>query len=205
MWDLIILFPRALIISKDEEEYLFEYDLRPAERKEMLLAPDGKKVIKYLLRFGRKASQDSPCSRLPSRQQYVHTLVKLLSKISKIETLNYILTHLSDALEMDSSFVSLIRSFHDSGVDAWQPFYNLISQRVRENEPYLIHQASQILSAVAILGPPMTDGALAVYLDWLRSELNGEVGGWVLAFGFSVWTLMWFLWPVARMVPLCLL
>lgn len=134
----------ALIIDNDELAIIQAFDKADTAGRAALLESNGAK--------------------------HASVFIKLLSKISKVETLQYIVTLIDDFLVENPARVDVFRQLEKaSGVQAWEPFVRIIE---RKEDAYLIHQANRILVRLAVAESRLPDAVKKFYLGWLRDVVK---------------------------------
>lgn len=101
-----------------------------------------------------------------------NVFISLLSKVSKVGTLQYLLTVICDLFEMNSVAVRAL--FHECGKagkePSWHYFLKILT--CKEDE-YVVHQANRILVNLAADGiEPLDQRNLVVYFMWLCPQIK---------------------------------
>ncbi|KAL8578409.1 hypothetical protein ACOMHN_014908 [Nucella lapillus] len=94
----------------------------------------------------------------------------LIAKISKDQTLQYILTLLDDSLQEDHSRVDILRDFARKNEESmFQPFFQLLDR----SDQFVVYQSSRIIAKLACWSKEqMERKSLQNYLTWLRDQLR---------------------------------
>jgi V-type H+-transporting ATPase subunit H len=103
-----------------------------------------------------------------------NVFISLLSKVSKVGTLQYLLTVISDLFEMNPVAVRAL--FHECGKNSknpsWRYFLNILN--CKEDE-YVVHQANRILVNLASDGiEPLDQHNLVMYFMWLSKQITSK-------------------------------
>lgn len=106
-------------------------------------------------------------------QELFDVLIGLLSKVSKLETLQYLLTVLMRVIEIDPDSILL---FHNgakaSGVPSWQAFLRILSTK---DDPYVVHQAARVIIAIITDGvEPLPQREQQVFFMWICNETKSK-------------------------------
>ncbi|TGZ67640.1 hypothetical protein CRM22_004703 [Opisthorchis felineus] len=102
-------------------------------------------------------------------QLTARVFIFILNRISKEQTLQYILTLLDDILQEDKLRVEIFCScFHDSREAIWPHFFSFFQR----GDPFCMYQASRIVAKFACWSRQlMEEKELMYYLNWLRDQL----------------------------------
>jgi len=100
------------------------------------------------------------------------TFMQLMTRISKEQTVRYVLTLVDDMLGEDPSRAKL---FHDINakkrVSLWTGFMNMLNRE----DMFIVHQASRILAKLACNGAErMSPQDLSYYLNWIIGRFNND-------------------------------
>lgn len=100
-------------------------------------------------------------------------LIGLLSKVSKLETLQYLLTSLITVIECSPVSIGLFhKSAANSGVPSWQAFLRILSTK---DDPYVVHQAARVIIAVTTDGvEPLPQREQQVFFMWICNETKSK-------------------------------
>ncbi|KAG5441024.1 V-type proton ATPase subunit H [Clonorchis sinensis] len=102
-------------------------------------------------------------------QLTARVFIFILNRISKEQTLQYILTLLDDILQEDKLRVEIFCScFQDSREAIWPHFFSFFQR----GDPFCMYQASRIVAKFACWSRQlMEEKELMYYLNWLRDQL----------------------------------
>ncbi|VDQ02189.1 unnamed protein product [Trichobilharzia regenti] len=94
----------------------------------------------------------------------------ILNKISKEQTLRYILTLIDDILQEDKLRVEIFRDYFAKTKESlWSHFFGFFQR----GDPFCMHQASRIIAKFACWSSQlMEENDLIYYLNWLREQLT---------------------------------
>jgi len=129
-----------------------------------------------LSRFWQQRSEES---RMEFIGEYgvklFQVFISLLSKVSKVGTLQYLLTVISDLFDMNSVAVRAL--FHECGrvtkEASWQFFLKILTCK---DDSYVVHQANRILVLLASDGvEPLDQRNLMVYFLWVKGQINSDL------------------------------
>merc|ERR1719431_47752 len=100
------------------------------------------------------------------------TFMQLMTRISKDQTVRYVLTLVDDMLGEDPTRAKL---FHDINakkrVSLWTGFMNMLNR----DDLFIVHQASRILAKLACYGAEkMSPQDLTYYLNWIMSQFSSD-------------------------------
>eukprot|EP01135_Chromosphaera_perkinsii_P004759 Nk52_evm31s295 gene=Nk52_evmTU31s295 len=105
--------------------------------------------------------------------QYTRLLLNLLTKLSKDDTVQYVLTLIDDMIMNDESRVQL---FHQVGAEAgkvcYGPFLKLLEQF--NNDDYVQYKASKILTSLVITGKLLEGKDLDFFTKWITKRLKSQ-------------------------------
>ncbi|KAF5401253.1 V-type proton ATPase subunit H [Paragonimus heterotremus] len=104
------------------------------------------------------------------RQLTARVFVFILSRISKEQTLQYILTLLDDILQEDKMRVEIFQDYFKDSKDAlWSQFFTFFQR----GDAFCTYQASRIIAKFACWSSQlMEEKELMHYLNWLRDQLK---------------------------------
>ncbi|XP_026693601.2 V-type proton ATPase subunit H isoform X1 [Ciona intestinalis] len=105
-------------------------------------------------------------------EECARTFIALMTRISKEQTVRYILTAVDDLLMEDPKRTEL---FNDSNnkkrASPWIGFMNMLNR----NDRFIVHQASRIIAKLACWGKErMSTQDLNYYLNWIKTQLANE-------------------------------
>uniref|UniRef100_A0A5K4F3X0 V-type proton ATPase subunit H n=2 Tax=Schistosoma mansoni TaxID=6183 RepID=A0A5K4F3X0_SCHMA len=94
----------------------------------------------------------------------------ILNKISKEQTLRYILTLIDDMLQEDKLRVEIFRDYFSKSKESlWSHFFGFFQR----GDPFCMYQASRIIAKFACWSSQlMEENDLIYYLNWLREQLT---------------------------------
>ncbi|KAF7253121.1 hypothetical protein EG68_08615 [Paragonimus skrjabini miyazakii] len=104
------------------------------------------------------------------RQLTARVFVFILNRISKEQTLQYILTLLDDILQEDKMRVEIFQDYFKDSKDAlWSQFFTFFQR----GDAFCTYQASRIIAKFACWSSQlMEEKELMHYLNWLRDQLK---------------------------------
>jgi len=104
------------------------------------------------------------------RDSLAKIFIALLNRISKEQTLQYLLSMLDDIFQEDKSRVELFRNyFDDKNENIWNHFFNFLQR----SEMLGVYQISKIITKLACWSSKlMDDDSLQYFLDWLQANLQ---------------------------------
>eukprot|EP00040_Diaphanoeca_grandis_P023876 m.130458 g.130458 ORF g.130458 m.130458 type:complete len:483 (+) comp29481_c0_seq1:107-1555(+) len=107
-------------------------------------------------------------------QELFEVLIGMLSKVSKLETLQYLLTAMMKTIELNRAIV--VPLFHkcskSSGVPSWQAFLRILSTK---DDPYVVHQAARAIIAITTDGDEvLPQREQQVFFMWLCNETKSK-------------------------------
>ncbi|KAA3677498.1 V-type H+-transporting ATPase subunit H [Paragonimus westermani] len=104
------------------------------------------------------------------RQLTARVFVFVLNRISKEQTLQYILTLLDDILQEDKMRVEIFQDYFKDSKDAlWSQFFTFFQR----GDAFCTYQASRIIAKFACWSSQlMEEKELMHYLNWLRDQLK---------------------------------
>ncbi|KAF6773654.1 hypothetical protein AHF37_07670 [Paragonimus kellicotti] len=104
------------------------------------------------------------------RQLTARVFVFILNRISKEQTLQYILTLLDDILQEDKMRVEIFQDYFKDSKDAlWSQFFTFLQR----GDAFCTYQASRIIAKFACWSSQlMEEKELMHYLNWLRDQLK---------------------------------
>jgi len=108
---------------------------------------------------------------LHDRPQAAHTLVSLLSHVSKDHTIQYLLILIDELISEDPSRVEMFREHarRERGENQWAVFLNLLTRP----DAFTTHMTARILAKMACWGQERISGSdLSFYLTWLKDQLK---------------------------------
>lgn len=100
------------------------------------------------------------------------TFMQLMTRISKEQTVRYVLTLVDDMLNEEPSRAKL---FHDINakkrISLWTGFMNMLNR----DDLFIVHQASRILAKLACNGAErMSPQDLSYYLNWIKGRFSSD-------------------------------
>jgi V-type H+-transporting ATPase subunit H len=106
-------------------------------------------------------------------QELFDVLIGLLSKVSKVETLQYLLTVLMRVIETNTDSVALFhKSAKGTSVPSWQAFLRILSTK---DDPYVVHQAARVIIAITTDGvEPLPQREQQVFFMWICNETKSK-------------------------------
>ncbi|CAL8073697.1 unnamed protein product [Calicophoron daubneyi] len=98
--------------------------------------------------------------------------ISILNRISKEQTLQYILTLLGDVIQEDKTRVRIFTDyFRDSEETLWSNFFGFFQR----GDPYCMYQASRLIAEFACWSNElMPENDLTYYLNWLCEQLKAQ-------------------------------
>jgi V-type H+-transporting ATPase subunit H len=96
--------------------------------------------------------------------------LRVLSKSTRVEVLQYIVTVVMDIFIEFGEFSDLICKRAGS----WMPFWNLVRMRSTSDHPYIVYQSSRILSRILATGDIIPADEATFYVEWLRTLLKSQ-------------------------------
>ncbi|CAK8683350.1 V-type proton ATPase subunit H-like isoform X3 [Clavelina lepadiformis] len=105
------------------------------------------------------------------------TFISLMTRISKEQTVRYVLTAVDDLLTEDRQRTQLFcDSNNKKRLSPWVGFMNMLNRTDR----FIVHQASRIISKLACWSKErMSSHDLTYYLNWIKTQLSNEVTDFV--------------------------
>ncbi|EDV23506.1 uncharacterized protein TRIADDRAFT_36227 [Trichoplax adhaerens] len=106
-----------------------------------------------------------------SKLECPKTFINLISRISKDQTVQYILTLIDDMFEEDKSRVKLFHEYTEVNKSAqlWSSFLNLLNRQ----DIFTVHMSSRIMAKLASFSSARLQGSdLNFYLTWLNNQLT---------------------------------
>ncbi|XP_076809190.1 V-type proton ATPase subunit H-like isoform X2 [Clavelina lepadiformis] len=100
------------------------------------------------------------------------TFISLMTRISKEQTVRYVLTAVDDLLTEDRQRTQLFcDSNNKKRLSPWVGFMNMLNRTDR----FIVHQASRIISKLACWSKErMSSHDLTYYLNWIKTQLSNE-------------------------------
>lgn len=125
-----------------------------------------KEEYEVILKIDNQGQRKAALSTVPD--QCVATLVSLMTKISKDQTVQYIVTLIDDILQEERSRVELFRQFASKNKESvWRPFFDMLHRP----DPYTINQASRIIAKIACWSKmQMEENDLVFYMNWIIKD-----------------------------------
>jgi len=105
-----------------------------------------------------------------SGSRIVDAYLRLLVKSSNPATLQYILTIFMDIFIEFPDFGDLIVKRRG----AWEPLWLIVNRRSRGEFPYIVYQASRVLSRILATGDLIPIDEASFYINWLREILRTD-------------------------------
>merc|ERR1719239_265342 len=105
------------------------------------------------------------------RAQAAHTLVSLLSHVSKDHTIQYLLTIIDELISEDPSRVEMFKenARKERGENQWAVFLNLLTRP----DPFTTHMTARIIAKITCWGQERISGSdLSFYFTWLKDQLR---------------------------------
>ncbi|ESO01597.1 hypothetical protein HELRODRAFT_81462 [Helobdella robusta] len=133
-----------------------------------MITPDEFDII---IKLDSAASRGETFKNMPT--QCIATLLSMMSKIAKDQTVQYLVTLIDDILQEDKSRVELFRQYATKNKESiWKPFFDMLHRP----DSYTVNQASRIISKIACWGKiPMPSQDLNFYLHWLiKDQLRAQ-------------------------------
>eukprot|EP00126_Sphaerothecum_destruens_P010257 Sdes_comp20703_c0_seq2m16330 len=144
---------RAGLIQEEELEMIQRYDNKVSRLQADLLEANGSKYIRLLL--------------------------NLLSKLSKMETIQYLLTLIDDLIAEDEARICI---FHQVGSEAgktpYGPFLKLLKTF---SDSYIQYKTSKILTVLLLTGQELAGNDLVFFCGWICSQLKAKEANVILA------------------------
>uniref|UniRef100_H2Y8C4 V-type proton ATPase subunit H n=1 Tax=Ciona savignyi TaxID=51511 RepID=H2Y8C4_CIOSA len=104
-------------------------------------------------------------------EECARTFISLMTRISKEQTVRYILTSVDDLLSEDPQRVVLFKD-NKKRTSSWIGFMNMLNR----NDRFIVHQASRIIAKLACWGKDrMNSQDLGYYLNWIKTQLANEM------------------------------
>lgn len=100
------------------------------------------------------------------------TFMQLMTRISKEQTVRYVLTLVDDMLTEEPSRANLFHSINaKKRISLWTGFMNMLNR----DDLFIVHQASRILAKLACHGSErMSAPDLSYYLNWIVSRFTSD-------------------------------
>uniref|UniRef100_A0A1I8FPD4 V-ATPase_H_C domain-containing protein n=1 Tax=Macrostomum lignano TaxID=282301 RepID=A0A1I8FPD4_9PLAT len=94
----------------------------------------------------------------------------MLAKISKDQTVQYVLTLLDDLLQEEKTRVDVFKRYMEQRKEnVWSPFFSLLHRQ----DGFIVNQASRIVAKFACWGSRLMEQTdLVHYLNWLNEQLR---------------------------------
>ncbi|PAA46367.1 hypothetical protein BOX15_Mlig007750g3 [Macrostomum lignano] len=126
----------------------------------------------FIVKLESRASQPEQRKALidENSSQFVRTILALLARISKEQTVQYILTLLDDLLQEEKQRVELFKAYSQRRRESvWAPFFGMLHRQ----DGFIVNQASRIIAKIACWGNQLMEHTeLLHYLSWLREQLR---------------------------------
>ncbi|KAI8506109.1 PREDICTED: V-type proton ATPase subunit H-like [Branchiostoma belcheri] len=131
------------MISQEDFQFIREFDNVSAENREKVLQDKGMQAVK--------------------------TFQNLMGKISKDQTVQYILTMVDDMLQEKHDRVNLFFDYAKKMKTApWSQFINMLNRQ----DQFVINQAARIIAKLACWGRELMEGSdLTYFFTWLKNQL----------------------------------
>uniref|UniRef100_A0A1I8H623 DNA topoisomerase 1 n=1 Tax=Macrostomum lignano TaxID=282301 RepID=A0A1I8H623_9PLAT len=102
--------------------------------------------------------------------QFARTFFSMLAKISKDQTVQYVLTLLDDLLQEEKTRVDVFKRYMEQRKEnVWSPFFSLLHRQ----DGFIVNQASRIVAKFACWGSRLMEQTdLVHYLNWLNEQLR---------------------------------
>ncbi|KAJ7361731.1 V-type proton ATPase subunit H [Desmophyllum pertusum] len=101
--------------------------------------------------------------------QFAKSCLSLLARLSRDQTIRYILVLIDDVLTEDKSRVSIFHEFGKrANINVWTSFLKLLNRQ----DQFIVHQTAIIIAKLASWGKvPLPDNDLNYFLSWVKNGL----------------------------------
>ncbi|XP_031548842.1 V-type proton ATPase subunit H-like [Actinia tenebrosa] len=137
-------YVQGQMISQDDYHAIADYDCMGEEEKNIIIQNKGEQLAK--------------------------TCLSLLSRLTRDQTIRYILVLVDDLLNEDKGRVAIFHDFaKKNNVNLWSSFFGLLNRQ----DQFIINQAAVITAKLACWGKArLPDNELNFFLKWLKDQLT---------------------------------
>ncbi|XP_077966208.1 V-type proton ATPase subunit H-like isoform X2 [Styela clava] len=136
-----------------------------------MISPEDFQVIREYDQARTKEERNAVIER--RGDECARTFISLMVRISKEQTVRYVLTAVDDMIAEDPQRTNLFFEFaKKTRSSPWDGFINLLNRQ----DKFIVHQASRIIAKLACWGRDnMNKKDLTFYLNWIKHQLSSEV------------------------------